>query len=71
MLYLLIMKLKWQRKMKKSIVKVFLKLAMILVKKILNWSYNIKLKDGLQKTYDWISSEMQKEGVNISRFTKS
>tara|TARA_X000000368_G_C22600350_1_gene523400 strand:- start:58 stop:573 length:516 start_codon:yes stop_codon:yes gene_type:complete len=42
-----------------------------LVKKVLNWSYNIKLKDGLQKTYDWISSEMQKEGVNISRFTKS
>ena len=42
-----------------------------LVKKVLNWSYNIKLKDGLQKTYDWISTEMQKEGVNISRFTKS
>jgi nucleoside-diphosphate-sugar epimerase len=42
-----------------------------LVKKVLNWSYDIKLKDGLQKTYGWISSEMQKEGVNISRFTKS
>ena len=42
-----------------------------LVKNVLNWSYDIKLKDGLKKTYDWISSEMQKEGVNISRFTKS
>ena len=42
-----------------------------LVKKILNWSYQIKLKDGLSKTYDWISSEMNKTGSNISRFTKS
>ena len=42
-----------------------------LVKKVLNWSYNIKLKDGLTKTYNWISSEMDKEGANISRFTKS
>ena len=42
-----------------------------LVKNVLNWSYDVKLKDGLKKTYDWISSEMQKEGVNISRFTKS
>jgi len=42
-----------------------------LVKKILNWSYQIKLKDGLSKTYDWISSEMKKTGSNISRFTKS
>ena len=42
-----------------------------LVKKVLDWSYNIKLKDGLTKTYNWISSEMDKEGVNLSRFTKS
>ena len=42
-----------------------------LVKKVLNWSYNIKLKDGLTKTYNWISSEMKKDGANISRFTKS
>ena len=42
-----------------------------LVKKVLNWSYKIKLKEGLKKTYDWISSEMSKEGSNISRFTKS
>ena len=42
-----------------------------LVKKVLNWSFNVKLKDGLTKTYNWISSEMSKDGVNISRFTKS
>ena len=42
-----------------------------LVKKVLNWSYQIKLKDGLKKTYDWIYSEMRKTGSNLSRFTKS
>ena len=43
----------------------------MLVKEILNWSYEIKLKDGLKKTYDWIESEVSKVGTNISRFTKS
>jgi len=42
-----------------------------LVKKVLNWSYQIKLKDGLKLTYDWISSQINKEGSNLSRFTKS
>jgi len=42
-----------------------------LVKKILNWSFKIKLKEGLKKTYDWISGEMSKQGSNLSRFTKS
>ena len=42
-----------------------------LVKEILSWSYQIKLKDGLKKTYDWIESEVSKVGTNISRFTKS
>ena len=42
-----------------------------LVKKVLNWSFKIKLKDGLKNTYDWISSEMKKKGSNLSRFTKS
>ena len=42
-----------------------------LVKKILNWSYKIKLKDGLKNTYDWISSETNKTGSNLNRFTKS
>ena len=42
-----------------------------LVKKVLNWSYNIKLKDGLKKTYEWIRSETSKSGSNLNRFTKS
>ena len=42
-----------------------------LAKKILNWNYQIKLKDGLKKTYSWIDSEIQKKGSNLSRFTKS
>ena len=42
-----------------------------LVKKVLKWSYNIKLKDGLQKTYDWIKQESSKKGSNLSKFTKS
>ncbi|WP_440920614.1 NAD-dependent epimerase/dehydratase family protein [Candidatus Pelagibacter sp.] len=42
-----------------------------LAKKILKWSYKIKLKNGLKKTYDWISSEVNKQGSNLSRFTKS
>ena len=42
-----------------------------LVKKILNWSYKIKLKDGLKNTYEWISSETKKTGSNLNRFTKS
>ena len=41
-----------------------------LVKKILNWSFKIKLKDGLKKTYDWMNTEIGKHGSNISRFTK-
>ena len=42
-----------------------------LVKKVLNWSYKIKLKEGLEKTYNWISSEINNHGSNLSRFTKS
>ena len=42
-----------------------------LVKKVLNWSYKIKLKEGLQNTYNWISSETSKTGSNLNRFTKS
>ena len=41
-----------------------------LVKKILNWSYKMSLKDGLTKTYNWIESEMSQKGANLSRFTK-
>ena len=42
-----------------------------LVKKVLNWSYKIKLKEGLKKTYDWISTEANKHGSKLSRCTKS
>ncbi len=42
-----------------------------LVKKVLKWSYKIKLKDGLKKTYNWISAEINNQGSNLSRFTKS
>ncbi len=42
-----------------------------LVKKILNWSYKIKLREGLKKTYNWISAEINNQGSNLSRFTKS
>ena len=42
-----------------------------LVKKVLNWSFKVKLKEGLKKTYQWIDNEIKKHGTNISRFTKS
>tara|TARA_Y100000816_G_scaffold290669_1_gene279931 strand:- start:5265 stop:6275 length:1011 start_codon:yes stop_codon:yes gene_type:complete len=42
-----------------------------LAKKVLNWSFKIKLKEGLKKTYDWIYSESTQKRSNISRFTKS
>ena len=42
-----------------------------LIKKVLNWSYEMSLKDGLSKTYKWIESEMNQKGSNINRFTKS
>ena len=42
-----------------------------LVKKVLNWSYKLSLKEGLTKTYKWIESEMSQKGSNLSRFTKS
>ena len=42
-----------------------------LIKKVLNWSYQMSLKDGLTKTYQWIESEMNQKGSNLNRFTKS
>jgi len=42
-----------------------------LVKKVLNWSYKMTLKEGLIKTYQWIESEVSQKGANLSRFTKS
>ena len=42
-----------------------------LVKKVLDWTYQIKLKEGLTKTYNWIQSEIAKTSSNNNRFTKS
>jgi nucleoside-diphosphate-sugar epimerase len=42
-----------------------------LIKKVLDWSYEMSLKEGLTKTYEWIDSEMSKKGSNLNRFTKS
>ena len=41
-----------------------------LVKKILGWEYQIKLRDGLKKTYEWIYSEIKKKGLNLNKFTQ-
>jgi len=40
------------------------------LKKILNWNYTIKLKDGIQKTYDWIFDSLKKNSKNINKFIK-
>ena len=42
-----------------------------LVKKVLDWSFKIKLKEGLKETYNWIKSEINKKGSNLSKFTRS
>lgn len=40
-----------------------------LIQKLMNWEPNIRLKDGLLKTYDWIKQEMSEtKGKNLSRF---
>ena len=42
-----------------------------LIKKVLNWSYKMSLKDGLSKTYKWIDDEISQKGLNLNKFTKS
>ena len=42
-----------------------------LVKKVLNWSYQMSLKEGLTKTFRWIDEQINTEGINNNRFTKS
>ena len=42
-----------------------------LIKKVLNWSYKMTLKDGLTRTYNWIEEEINNIGSNTSRYTKS
>ena len=42
-----------------------------LVKKVLNWSYQMSLKEGLTKTFKWIYEQINTEGINNNRFIKS
>jgi len=42
-----------------------------LVKKVLNWSYKMSLKEGLTKTFRWIDEQINTKGINNNRFTKS
>ena len=42
-----------------------------LVKKLLNWNYQIPLAHGLAKTYDWIFKEILSNKSNIKKFTSS
>ena len=42
-----------------------------LIKKVLNWSYKMSLKEGLSRTYKWIESEMSLKGSNLNKFTRS
>ena len=42
-----------------------------LVKKVLNWSYQMSLKEGLSKTYKWIDEQINTDGINNNRFIKS
>ena len=40
------------------------------LKKILNWNYTIKLKDGMQKTYEWIYNSLNNNSADINKFMK-
>jgi len=41
-----------------------------LSKKVLKWSYQISLYEGLKKTYKWIFDELNNRKSNLSKFTK-
>jgi GDP-D-mannose 3',5'-epimerase len=43
------------------------------IKEVLNWAPSISLKDGIQKTYAWIESQIEKErsSTNIAHYAKS
>ncbi len=41
-----------------------------LIKKVLNWSYQMSLKDGLTETYKWIEEQIN-SGSNIDKFCRS
>jgi GDP-D-mannose 3', 5'-epimerase len=40
-----------------------------LIVKELKWEPNVKLRDGMKKTYDWIEGEMKKGGDNVVNLT--
>jgi GDP-D-mannose 3',5'-epimerase len=40
------------------------------IKKVLNWSYKMKLKDGLRITFNWINEQINSNKKNINRFSK-
>ena len=40
------------------------------LKKVLNWNYSVKLKDGIKKTYDWIYKELISDSSDINKFTR-
>jgi nucleoside-diphosphate-sugar epimerase len=42
-----------------------------LAKKILDWSYNISLNDGLKNTYDWIYKMLLNKESAKEKFIKS
>ena len=37
------------------------------MKKVLNWNYSVKLKDGIKKTYDWIYKELINNNLNTKK----
>ena len=40
------------------------------IKKVLDWHYTISLKEGLNKTYNWIYSQLTNNKSNNNKFTK-
>jgi len=41
------------------------------LKKVLNWNYSVKLKDGIKKTYDWIYKELKSNSSNTKKYTRN
>ena len=41
------------------------------LKKVLNWNYSVKLKDGIKKTYDWIYKELINNSSNTKKYTRN
>ena len=41
------------------------------LKKVLNWNYSVKLKEGIKKTYDWIYEELTNNSINTKKYTRN